>query len=290
LYIWRPGINTQTQENRIDLHCHSNYSDGSLSVEELLQCALTNQVNALALTDHDTLAGISPLQELAAGMNIKIINGIELTVRWRKYDIHMIGLQFELHHPAITELVVKQTESRKNRAEMIAARLEDCGFEGIFERVKEIAVHDQIGRPHFAKVLYHMGKVRSMQDAFDKYLGIGKKAYVPTPWVSLEAAVEGINRAGGQAVIAHPLKYSLTRTKLNELIDDFVLAGGKGLEVVSGLMEQGAITEMGKICARYGLLASSGSDYHGEQNAKVSLGLQKKLPSGCEPIWQSWKL
>lgn len=274
----------------IDLHCHSYFSDGSLSPDSLFAQAENSNLKILALTDHDTVEGVIPLHMAARGHDIIIINGIEFSTRWKKHDIHILGLNFDLDNEDLYDLISRQKESRYKRAEMISERLKRYGVEDALSKAQVIAGHDSIGRPHFAQVLVNEGIVMDIQSAFTRFLRRGRGAYVPTPWISVEQAVAGVSNAGGDAIIAHPLKYALTRTKLHELIRDFKSAGGAGLEVVSGMIMATQIKELASLCARYELFASTGSDYHGESSSKISLGQQQPLPLDCKPIWQHWKI
>lgn len=274
----------------IDLHCHSHYSDGVLSPKELLEKAINAGIKTLALTDHDTVEGVKVLHQENLRMDnpIQVINGIELSTRWKKYDIHILGFQLDIDHPELTVLINQQNRSRIERARQISLCLAGLGIENAFEKATHLAGHERIGRPHFADVLMNEGKVSDRQAAFKRYLGRGKPAYVPTPWISITEAIEGITAAGGQAVLAHPLKYRLTRTKLHELITDFKAAGGIGLEVVSGEMTVTDVQAMAGACLRYELLSSSGSDFHGDTLSRISLGRQRQLPLNCMPIWHKW--
>lgn len=276
---------------RIDLHCHSNFSDGAFSPRDLLEKAKALQVKLLALTDHDTLEGIKVLKEANNNSDnpITIINGLEISTRWKKYDIHILGLNVVLDNPSLNDLIEKQRLERLNRAKEIALRLENVGIQDAFAKACSLAGHERLARPHFAQILVNEGKVPDRQTAFKRLLGRGKPAYVPTSWVSIPEAIEGIHAAGGLAVIAHPLKYHLTRTKLHELIVYFKWAGGDALEVVSGEMTVQEVVELGGLCLRFGLLSSTGSDYHNE-NARISLGQQRKLPLHCIPIWKQWNI
>lgn len=273
----------------IDLHCHSNFSDGALSPEELIQKAQLNQVTCLSLTDHDTVAGYARLKEAALNSGICIVNGIEFSTRWKKYDIHILGYQIN-HTSSLEELIQCQNNSRITRAEQIGASLDAMGLENTYQKACEVAGHKRVGRPHFAKVLVNEGKARDMQAAFKQFLIRGRGAYVPTPWISIYESVEGIIKAGGQAVIAHPLKYGLTRTKLHELIIEFKEAGGHGIEVVSGEMTVTQIKEVAALCLRFKLLASSGSDFHSDTGSRINLGRQQQLPINCTPIWHDWTI
>lgn len=273
----------------IDLHCHSHFSDGALSPQQLLEKAQKNGLSCFALTDHDTMAGYQELAKAAAETSIRIIPGIELSTRWKKHDIHILGYQLQ-QTPELEQLIAQQNSSRIERAQAIAAILDTLGLSDAYNKACAIAGHKRIGRPHFAQLLVNEGKVKHMQAAFTQYLGRGKKAYVPTPWISVSEAVAGIEQAGGQAVIAHPNKYGLTRTKLHELIRDFREVGGVGLEVVSGTMTVKQIKELAATCLRFDLLASSGSDFHNDKGSLTDLGRQAQLPLNCTPIWQTWTM
>jgi len=273
----------------IDLHCHSVYSDGLLSIETLLKEALEAGLHTLALTDHDTLLGVPHLQAAAKNKPIQIIPGVELSVRWKKYEIHIIGLQVNLTNPHFQTLLLQQNERRTQRAIQIALLLEKTGIQYVYQKACDLAGHQRIGRPHLAQVLVNEGVVPDLKTAFSRYLVRGRTAYVPTAWITLEEAVESIRQAGGYAVIAHPLKYKLTRSKLNVLINTFKEAGGTAIEVVSGELPTAAIYEMALLCNHYELLASTGSDYHGMPHARIKLGRQQPLPPHCKPVWSLWE-
>lgn len=272
----------------IDLHCHSHYSDGALSPEKLLSQAVSNHVRMLALTDHDTVDGVIPLIEAAQHLPIQIITGIELSVRWKKHDIHILGLNLDPKNESLNALLLTQKQNRMERARKIASLLNQYGINNAFDKALEISGQGEIGRPHFAKVLVQEGVVSDFQAAFSRFLGRGRKAYVATQWLSIQQAVGGILSAGGEAVIAHPLKYKLTRTKLHELIVDFKEAGGKGFEVVSGDTHVLQRNTLSGLCERFNLLASTGSDYHGDNLSRIRLGQQPQLPLNCTPIWHQW--
>ncbi len=272
----------------IDLHCHSNLSDGALSPPALLTKALEASIQVLALTDHDTVDGVELMHQAAVGHPIKIINGIELSARWKKYDIHILGLNFDLQNKQMQTLIKRQNESRIARAQQIGEKMKLCGVDDAYNKACDIAGHSRVGRPHFAQIFVNEGLTDDLQTAFKHFLGRGKPAFVPSSWISIAEAVEGITQATGQAVIAHPLKYSLTRSKLHELIHDFKEAGGVGMEVISGEMTTTQIQDMAGLCLRHQLLASTGSDYHGDTLSRISLGRQRQLPLNCIPIWHEW--
>lgn len=271
----------------IDLHCHSTFSDGLLTPAELIKLAQKNNLKTLALTDHDTIDGIMPLKESAKGQNIQIINGIEFSAKWKKYDIHILGLNIDIFSSVLKESILLNENLRKERAKNISQLLSKLGIKNSYDRVLEIAGHKNIGRPHFAQFLLEENLVSDFQEAFKKYLARGRKAYHPSKWLSVEHIINTINLANGKAILAHPCKYRLTRLKLHELIKTFKEAGGAGIEVVSGQMMQWQIDELAGFCNRYALMASTGSDFHGHPLA-LSLGKQAKLPENCQPIWDNW--
>lgn len=273
----------------IDLHCHSLFSDGALTPEELIQRAQSNQIKCLSLTDHDTIEGYSRLQHAALNSEVRIINGIEFSARWKKHDVHILGYQIQFTDD-LNSLIAQQSQSRINRAELIGVSLDSMGLSNTYQKACDLAGHKRVGRPHFAQVLVDEGRARDMQAAFKQFLMRGRGAYVPTPWLSIKEAVAGIINAGGIAVIAHPLKYGLTRTKLHELIIDFKDAGGQGIEVVSGEMTVTQIKEAGALCLRFELLASSGSDFHSDLKSRTNLGRQQQIPLNCTPIWHDWTI
>lgn len=271
----------------IDLHCHSINSDGMHTPAELIAKAQAQQLRVLSLTDHDTVAGYGALTAAAGDFGITIINGIELSTRWKKHDIHILGYQLN-HTQVLFDMIEQQNNSRIERAQEIGVALQQLGVDDAYAKACDLAGHKRVGRPHFAKVLINEGKTRDMKSAFKQYLGRGRGAYVPTPWASVADAVACIIACGGQAVIAHPLKYGLTRSKLHELINDFKDAGGVGIEVVSGEMTVTEVKEMAATSMRFKLLASSGSDFHGDAVSRIGLGRQRQLPELCTPIWHDW--
>ena len=274
----------------IDLHCHSNCSDGVLSPNDLLAKAQGLGVTVLALTDHDTVAGLQQLLPLEPPYPMTLIPGIELSVRWKKHDLHILGLNIDISSQHLQALITRQTASRKQRALGIADKMALLGVENAYEKACQIAGHDRLARPHFAQVFLNEGMVSDLKKAFKRFLGRGKPAYVETAWVTMAEAIDVIHQAGGLAVIAHPLKYKLTRSKLHELVTDFKATAGDALEVVSGEMTQSEIQNIAGVSKRFGLLASSGSDYHADGRSRISLGQQRKLPVECTPIWDHWNI
>ena len=271
-----------------DLHTHSDCSDGQLSPSALVELAIDKGVDVLALTDHDTLDGVTEAQEAAEG-RLQLIPGIELSTLWYSLNIHIVGLRVDLISSSLQEAVASQSDIRRQRSEDIAQRLEKVGVSGALEGAKYYAKGDNIGRPHFARYLVDAEYVSSYAQAFKKYLGVGKVGDVKHYWPDIETAVFWIKAAGGIPVLAHPDKYGLTRTKLYTLLERFVAAGGEAMEVVNGEQLPAVTQKLNRACQDFSLLASCGSDFHSTVHAWQSPGKISALPSSCEPIWQAWQ-
>jgi hypothetical protein len=269
----------------IDLHCHTNVSDGTLTPDELIHLAQKRGVDILSITDHDTLDAYSKISSIPA--SLKLISGIEFSSQWRGQGIHIVGLNIDVTHPKLQEAVAQQSIVRDYRALKIADRLAKKGFIGCMEGAKKFGSH-QIGRPHFAQHLVEIGAVKDTKEAFKKYLGAGKIGDIKDGWPSIDEIVSWIKLAGGIAVLAHPKKYSMTRTKLLELISDFRSAGGEGMEVISGYQDRNITKDLAKLCNNFELLASCGSDFHDINRKWAALGMVDRIPESCNPIWQAW--
>lgn len=280
---------------RVDLHCHSTCSDGTLTPEELVLRADNFQINLLALTDHDTVDGIERARQQIAhqNLNIELITGVEFSTAWSGFDIHIVGLNFDENHEAILNLVKSQQNARFERSKKIAEKLEKAGIADCFEEASQLAKGASITRTHFAKILLNRGIVHTMQKAFDKYLGKGKRAFVKPVWCSIEEAVSAIHQAGGQAVLAHPARYDLSAKWLRRLIVHFSEAGGNGLEAVLPQMNNQQRANMLNYCLEYNLDISVGSDFHAPSRwieLGRNLNLPQTMPQNCVPVWHRWLL
>lgn len=269
-----------------DFHCHSDQSDGALSPENLVDRAKDRGVNYLALTDHDTVAGIARASARAAQADITLIAGIELSTQWQGRGVHIVGLDIDVTAPAIINAVEQQSHARELRAITIAERLSKVGIDGALEGARSFAGDAKLGRPHFARYLVASGVVANFNQAFKRFLGAGKPGDVKSPWPEIADAVRWIREAGGVAVLAHPAKYKLTRTKLCVLTQLFVEAGGQAIEVVSGKQPVGLAENLAKIANQFQLAASCGSDFHVPDQPWQELGCGSLLPVGVRPVWE----
>ena len=286
--------NAGNRTKRVDLHCHTLASDGSLTPEQLCRRAVELRIDFLAITDHDTVAGyrqardflqLAAMQEEA--LPLQLLPGAEYSCLWRNIDVHVIGLGIDVDHAAADEAFSFLHAARLQRAEMIGAKLEKLRMPGIYAGAMALAGTSQIGRPHFARTMVELGFVTSVDAAFNRFLGAGKVGDVKVMWPSLGQVVQWIVAAGGVAVIAHPLKYKLTATRLRLLITEFKAAGGEAMEVVTG-RQQGDWSFLAELCRKNDLEASQGSDFHGPGMGWGDLGEISAMPGGCKPVWQRW--
>ncbi|MDX1559877.1 MAG: PHP domain-containing protein [Marinobacter sp.] len=273
----------------IDLHCHSTASDGALSPAALVERAAGRGVTHLALTDHDTIAGLAEAETAAQAQGIVLIPGVELSCLWKSRTIHIVGLDFDPESDGFRKALEQQNDNRWARARMIAERLAKLGVADLLGRASEAAGGDVPGRPHFAKVLTEDGVVRNTAQAFKRYLGNGKSGDVKAFWPELPEVVRWITEAGGVAVLAHPRKYQLTATKLRELTADFRRAGGQAIEVSTSGQSSGDLGFLAELCRKEKLLASQGSDFHFPGAPWCELGRIMKMPDGLEPVWHSFR-
>jgi predicted metal-dependent phosphoesterase TrpH len=268
-----------------DLHTHSIASDGTLTPAELVARADAAGVEMLALTDHDTLAGIDEALRAADGTGLKLIPGVEISVTWGGRTVHIVGLDVDPDCLQLREGLQGLRDYRDWRAEEIGRRLAKAGFEGALDGARRYAKGDLVGRTHFARFLVERGAAQDLRDVFKHFLVAGKPGHVAGEWTTLADAVGWIRAAGGHAVIAHPARYGFTRSKMLRLIGEFRECGGRALEVVSGSHSRDDYFVFARHAAENRLLASAGSDYHGPDNPWIELGRLPALPDGCTPIW-----
>ena len=269
-----------------DLHCHSTASDGSLTPTELVQRAHQHGVTSMALTDHDTTAGLTEAQLCADATGIKLIAGIELSTNWQDKCFHIVGLGIDPTYAPLAEATSNLQITRLERAEKIALKLEKKRIPGALEAVKNAAGDGMITRTHFADFLLSQNHVSTQQEAFDRYLAKGKPAYVPTSWAELELAVKWITGSGGVAVLAHPLRYKLTANWMKRLLTAFKDAGGQGIEVITSRINADEIRLVTDYATRFELAGSMGSDFHNAVNQWVELGRLAPLPNKIKPVWE----
>ncbi len=273
---------------KVDLHTHTRASDGALAPAELVARAARFGVECLAVTDHDTCAGLNEARAAAEALNLRLISGIELSTVWKGIGIHIVGLDIDPDHQAMQNAVGCQTRARSSRAEQIGDKLRKLKMAGVYERAAMEADGAQIGRPHFARVMVEMGYVASEQEAFERYLGAGKVGDVRCHWPPLGEVIGWIIDSGGIPVLAHPGKYDMTWTKLRSFLDTFVAEGGRAIEISYGGENPDRLHELTRMAAKYKLLASAGSDFHSPRYHWTEVGKYPPLRGDYEPVWSRW--
>lgn len=270
---------------KYDLHSHSHFSDGSLSPTQLVHAAIKQDITHLALTDHDTLNGLQEAQLAVKDSSLDLINGIELSCTWEKRLLHIVGLNIDPNNKVL-QLGVEQ--NRQRRLERAEAMYEDFKQHGIELRDQVNALLEARGvptRPHFAQALVQLGYAKDKKQAFKRYLVRGKPGFIPMSWPSLEEVGEWINQASGVAVLAHPMRYKLTRTKLTHLISDMKSAAIHGMEISTATTDKQQVSMLSDLAQEFQLLASIGSDFHSPDQPWARLGAAHPLPSELTPVW-----
>lgn len=270
-----------------DLHSHTTASDGSLTPVELITRADVRQVDVLAITDHDTVDGLTPAKAEIDQKNLKLklVNGVEISTKWHGFEIHIVGLCIDPEDPVLLSCLDTQLKHREIRAQSMSDKLDKKGIENVYQEAREMAVGKCVSRTHFAKVLLQRGVVSNFDAAFKKYLGKGKSAYVSPSWMDIETAVKIIKRAGGIAVIAHPIRYDMSNKWLAKLVAEFAEHGGDALEV--GLTQQSPNQRLhiSTLANKHDLHSSQGSDFHAPARW-TDLGKSLYLTEQCKPVWE----
>lgn len=275
---------------RIDLHTHSHCSDGTLAPRELVAEALRRQVQMLALTDHDSVAGCDEARaacEAAAAAGAQapqFIAGVELTCDWRGREIHVVGLDVDARHAALDAHVARLRQLRRERLAAIGQRLDTAGLPGSELAAGILATDTSATRMHLARALVGGGHAADTDQAFERWLKRGRPGHVPAQWPELAAVVHCIREAGGLAVLAHPQRYTLSAGGLRELAAAFKEAGGCAIEVSIAGISPGDSDRLTTLARRFGLAGSVGSDFHAPGVPWRPVGRFAKLPDRIQPI------
>lgn len=253
-----------------DLHLHTNRSDGYCSPKELVDKALSHGLIAIAIVDHDEVSALDEAITYGKDQSLEVIPGVELSVSYRQLDLHILGYCIDYNNANLVEYLNSFKEERLRRAERMVNILTDMGMPISFEAVLRKAGSGSVGRPHIAHVLVEEGYVYSFQEAFDKYIGNVKPAYVEKFKLDVDIAIRLINAAGGVSSIAHP-GLDLSEEDLIMLIK----SGINGIEAIHPKHDKGQIHYYSEIANRNGLLVTGGSDYHGGKKGDEILGQYK---------------
>lgn len=257
----------------IDLHTHSIFSDGTSTPEELVALAQQGGLTALALTDHDTTAGLPRFVAAAQNSPVEAVPGIELSAEFGGIGLHILGYFFDPADPAFQASLEWVREGRAERNRQMLAKLNALGYGLTMEDVRRHAGDELVGRPHFAAALMAAGHFKHSNKIYQQLLGNGKAAYVNRRRLSPKECVEMICSAGGVAVIAHPGQMKLTRNKLRRLVRELKEHGLGGLEVLHPSHPPHQVLAFERICADFDLAATGGTDFHGTRTPDLRLGV-----------------
>ena len=265
---------------KIDLHIHSNASDGTLTPADIISTARALKLGAIAITDHDTLEGSKEAQQIGIPPSVEFLSGVEISaapppsIASFTSSLHILGYGLDLDNKELNQTLAILQQARKNRNPAILARLDQLGLPIELEEIQQVVGDGQIGRPHIARVMVKKGYVQSINDAFDHYLGHGKPAYVEKFRISCRKAIEIILEAGGVPVLAHPYLLDIPD---NDRLDGLVLElGGMGLEGIEVYYPEHpveAIALYENLAHKHQLLMTGGTDFHGGLIPQVQMGI-----------------
>jgi predicted metal-dependent phosphoesterase TrpH len=269
----------------VDLHLHSTASDGTLDPAALVAHVAARGVKLMALTDHDTVAGVGTAATAARDLSLAFVAGVEVSASWRGRTIHVLGLAIDPVSPGLARALAAQQERRETRAVRIAGRLDAAGAPGSAALAAIRTGGSLPTRTHFARALVALGVVTDMGAAFERWLGRGRPGNVDGDWPPLAEATAWIVDAGGKAVIAHPMRYPLSAGARRDMCAEFAAAGGRGVEVVTGGGSPRDREAAISLAVRCRLEGSVGSDFHDPAVPWNPPGRLAKLPGSVRPVW-----
>jgi predicted metal-dependent phosphoesterase TrpH len=259
--------------SRIDLHLHTTHSDGSCSTAEVLGFAKAAGVRALAITDHDIVAGIPEAMEIGSRVGIEVIPGVEISSRYGDSELHILGYCFDWQESLLLSRLKTLRDSRHQRNPMIIQKLTELGLDVTYDEVKQLAGTESVGRPHIARVLLNKKIVTSAKEAIDRYLAEGRPAFVPRQLPDPAEAVAWIREAGGIAVLAHPTWVRESIEGLSRLVGDLKTVGLGGMEVYYSTHNTKQTQEYLGLAKQFDLLVTGGSDFHGVTKPDIQVGI-----------------
>lgn len=249
----------------IDLHSHSTASDGTFTACELIKYAKSKNLKGLAITDHDTCAGLKEGQAQAKKEGLIFIPGIEISIQWPTGEFHLLGLGLQKLSPGLEKICAAREKARKIRNLTIAEKLNQSGIKISLEELESKFNTKNIGRPHFAQLMVEKGYVKHRQDAFDRYFAKGRPCFVNMEGADLEEACLAIRTSGGIPVQAHPLSMYVSWGKMEDTIKLVVSKGVMGLEAWHPGVRVAEAMRLEGLSKKLGLICTGGSDFHGEK-------------------------
>lgn len=256
----------------VDLHTHSNKSDGSLSPTALIDEAKSIGLSAIALTDHDTIDGLEEAINHGNEIGIKVIPGVELSTEYMGRDVHIVGLFINYKDQSFLDHLKKFVDSRDERNKKMCQKLTNAGMPVIYEELIEMFGESVLTRAHYARYMLSKGYIKSLPEAFERYIGDHSPYYVPREKVTPKQGVELILNAGGIPVLAHPILYKLGKDALNKLVSELKEYGLVGIEAIYSTYTNADERTIRDLAKKYNLLISGGSDYHGAAKPGLNLG------------------
>lgn len=257
----------------IDLHVHSSASDGTMSPTEVVHYAIEKGLYAFALTDHDTVDGLKEAYTAVAASNhrVKLIPGIEISSTYNDGDLHILGLGIDYKDTEFLKGITKCRNSRDIRNKKIIMKLNECGVPVTEETINLRYGDVSITRAHYARYLMDKGYVKSIKEAFDKYLKAGAPCYVPREYITPQAAIKLILDAGGQPVLAHPILYHLMQQELDSLVAQLKSLGLMGIEAIYSTYTNEQENFVKSLAKKHSLFITGGSDFHGTNKSDIDL-------------------
>ncbi len=256
----------------VDLHLHSVYSDGSETPGAIVERALRARLHAIALTDHDTLAGVDEAAAAAGAAGLAFVPGVELSVEWATGPMHLLVYHLEPGPGPLQDRLVEIQAGRARRNEQIASRLVAIGLEVTLAEVEDEAGGGGVGRPHFAAVLLRKGYVTSIRDAFDRYLAAGRPGYVNRERLDAVTAIRLARASGAVPVIAHPHTLGITAGEFRAAFEQLTEVGLGGIEAYYAEYRPEMRRHLAEICRALGIAATGGSDFHGSYKPGLEVG------------------
>lgn len=268
----------------IDLHTHSTHSDGTFSPQALMALAAQKHLRAIALTDHDTVSGLTAAQTAAEELSLEFVPGLELSTDYQGTEIHILGYYIDNGNPAFLQRLADFRLGREARNQKMARKLQEAGFSFTYEELAAAYPNSTITRAHFARYLTEQGMVKDRETVFRKYLGNGCPCYVPREKITPCDAIDLIHDGGGLAYFAHPILCRMNQDRLDLLVKLLKERGLTGLEAIYSTYYPGEERNIRRLAAKYDLLISGGSDFHGANKPYIQLGTGRgslHVPYSC---------
>lgn len=249
----------------IDLHVHTTASDGQYSPSQIIQMATEKKFKAIAITDHDTIAGIPEAKIAAEKYNITLVPGTELNINTKRGEFHLLGLGLQKESSSLKKILEELQGNRLLRNQEIISKMQNAGIDISLEEIQNHFPNTEIGRPHLAKMLVLKKIVKNNQQAFDKYLGQGRPFFVQRVGANLDEAIIAIRESGGLPVLAHPMSLYISWGKLPDVLQDYFERGIAGLEAYHPGAKMGDCIRLEELGKKIGYFITAASDFHGEK-------------------------